>query len=176
MNESTRQEYEQLYLTQFDRLARKTGRELGNYMDGEEAVSIAFVQLWEVLQREDVENMDALFKTILSRRTVDVIRGRKDAPTGLSPCVSGEEGDEDDVEAEPMWALVPEPTFETVRFRRDFDAALRALDAPKRDAFITQELRGLTVREAAEVNHLPTMTQADRCEAARTFIREEITR
>jgi RNA polymerase sigma factor (sigma-70 family) len=65
-------------------------------------------------------------------------------------------------------------TLEAVEFQHDFDRALRALPAPERDAFILTQLRGLTVRDAADELDVSYRTVARRAEAARTLIREEI--
>lgn len=66
-------------------------------------------------------------------------------------------------------------TIEAVDFQHDFDRALRALPAPERDAFILTQLRGLTVRDAADELDVSYRTVARRAESARTLIREEIT-
>jgi RNA polymerase sigma factor (sigma-70 family) len=59
-------------------------------------------------------------------------------------------------------------------FSDDFDRAVRGLDGPERDAFILTDLRGLTVREAADVLDVSFKTVARRTDSARADIREEL--
>lgn len=77
----------------------------------------------------------------------------------------------------PQATLRPETSMsdlEEAEFRADFDLALRRLPAAERDALILTELRGLTVREAADVLDVHYATVSRRRQAALDFIREEI--
>lgn len=67
------------------------------------------------------------------------------------------------------------PNIETAILRADFDRALRRLPREQLEAFALVELRGLTEREASAVLGVPQSTVNWRCEAARTFLREELT-
>lgn len=60
-------------------------------------------------------------------------------------------------------------------FPSAFDAAVRGLEGPERDAYILTELRGLTLREAADVLDTSHITVHRRAEVARHIVREEIT-
>jgi len=65
-------------------------------------------------------------------------------------------------------------TGEAWRFGTDFDAAVRTLTTHERDAFTLTELRGLTVRKAADVLDTSRMTVHRRAESARVQLREEL--
>lgn len=65
-------------------------------------------------------------------------------------------------------------SFEDAEFHADFDTVLRELEEPERDAFILTELRGLTVREAADVLDTSKDTVHRRAERARLTVREEL--
>jgi DNA-directed RNA polymerase specialized sigma24 family protein len=58
--------------------------------------------------------------------------------------------------------------------RADFDRAFRLLPRAQQEAFALTELRGLTERETAEVLGIPQSTVNWRCEAARAYLREEL--
>ena len=77
---------------------------------------------------------------------------------------------------EPLeWVGTPPPlTPEDVEFRADFDSALRELPECERDAFILTELRGLTVREAADVLGVARSTVDDRVAAARARLKSAL--
>ena len=68
----------------------------------------------------------------------------------------------------------PYVTPDIARFRVDFDQALRGLPEADRDAFILTELRGLAVREAANLLGISKSEAATRAEAARIALREEL--
>lgn len=78
------------------------------------------------------------------------------------------------VEAQAVLSGVAIPGIETAIFRADFDRAVRQLPEDERSAFALTELRGLTVREAAGVLGESRSTIQRRCEAARTYLREEL--
>lgn len=64
---------------------------------------------------------------------------------------------------------------DTAIFRADFDRALRQLPWGQRAAFVLTELRGLTERETANVLGIDQATVNRRCEAARIFLKGELT-
>lgn len=66
------------------------------------------------------------------------------------------------------------PTIETAILRADFDRAFRRLPRRQQEAFALVELRGLSEKEAAGVLGVPKSTVNWRCEAARAFLREEL--
>lgn len=66
------------------------------------------------------------------------------------------------------------PNIETAIIRADFDRAFRRLPRTLQEAFALTELRGLTERETADVLGISQPTVNRRCEAARTFLREEL--
>lgn len=79
-----------------------------------------------------------------------------------------------DAEISPLYAGQVHMTIEGAMFRADFDRAFRRLPTPEAEAFALIELRGLTVRETAEVTGVPRQTIQRRCEAARNFLKEAL--
>lgn len=63
-------------------------------------------------------------------------------------------------------------TIRSALFAVDFDRAVRALDAPLRDAFILYHLRGVTEYEAARLLGIPAGTVVSRAELARKALAE----
>lgn len=169
------QEFEALYLSEFDRLARRAGRNVADEIEGEDIVARAFVELWEqdVLTGFDGDLTARLNARIMSR-CQDYWKKHRSKLGGLAPqTVQLADGEEDEL---PLLWMGEAPTPETVRFTQAFDGTLRGMPEAVRDAFILTELRGLTVHEAATVSHTSERTLARRVRAARNILREEIDR
>lgn len=145
----------------FDSAVAQARRILGDTAGAEDVATEAIVRVASNGQA------DTALPLIVYGLAVDEYRRRmKQVPSGLL-----------DVEPEvddQLARVVPE-TLDRAEFRADFDRAVRGLAESERAVFILTELRGLTVREAADVLGLPKSTVADRLQAARTFIREELT-
>jgi RNA polymerase sigma factor (sigma-70 family) len=163
--------FEQLYGSDFNRLARRYGRTLGSAADGEEVAGRAFIDLWAAINRQLVTDQRALLFTIADRRATDVLRERYQSglPRGLEPWEL--EGGE---ELPPVWAIIPPEDFDTVEFQTTFDAGLRSLPKDERDTFILTELRGASTAETAHLTDASVRTVERRRAAARTFIAKEL--
>lgn len=113
----------------------------------------------------DVGSADnALLNRIVDGLLIDAYRRRnlsREFPVGLLHELDGL--------ANGSYEIPEEPSFPD-----EFDEAVRGLGDPERDAFILTELRGLTVRETADVLDSSKSTVARRAEAATHSIREEI--
>lgn len=167
--------FEELYLTQFDRLARRAGRNVGDTIEGEDIVARAFVDLWELILQGFNGDLAARLNQRIQSRCADYWKKHRSKLGGLQPQLVRLETEEDERELPVLWTNAL-PTPETLRFTQSFDAAIRELPEDERGAFILTELRGLTVREAATVAHVPKTTLARHAEAARNLLREEIDR
>ncbi|MCZ2111325.1 MAG: sigma-70 family RNA polymerase sigma factor [Dehalococcoidia bacterium] len=66
------------------------------------------------------------------------------------------------------------PSIETAMFRADFDRAFRSLPRVEAEAFTATELRGLTLREAADVLDVHYATVSRRVDSARETLRKEL--
>lgn len=186
MTESARRQLDELYRYQADAVRRSVARKIGREQ-AEDLVSRAFVRLAEKMENEPVKDAPALLGTIVSGLVTDHYRAKKRQPVlvdfaGIEQEANRELAEDADPQdpfhtfaARVQDALtVPMPDDEDVRFRGDFNEALRALDTEERDAFILTELRGLPVRDAAEVLATSKDTVHRRAEAARTKLREEL--
>jgi RNA polymerase sigma factor (sigma-70 family) len=147
-------------------LARKVGRE-----NAEDIVGKAFTRLAEKLEDTPVKDGPALLGSIVSGLLIDHYRAMdfrraNETPVGLQTELDDELREQ---------RGVPTFTVDTYEFQKDFDSAIRGLDPDDRDAFIVTELRGLPVREAADVLATSKDTVHRRAEAARTIIRQEVT-
>jgi DNA-directed RNA polymerase specialized sigma24 family protein len=120
----------------------------------------SFVRLAEAMAAGRAEDPEALLPLITHGLIVDEQRAtyRRPSPVGL------------DVER-GVTGLTP---LSLATFADKFNEALRALPDDARDAFILTELRGLTVREAADILGVHYATVSRHSEAAITSLREEL--
>lgn len=132
----------------------------------EDITAQAFTRLGEKMVAGRAGDLEELLPLIVSGLVIDHQRAaaRRPQPVGLDRELRA-------VEPGLHWRSL-QPGLSD--FPVTFNQALRALPDNERDAFILTELRGLTVREAAAVLDAPRSTVADRAEAARNFLREEI--
>jgi RNA polymerase sigma-70 factor (ECF subfamily) len=130
----------------------------------EDVVMQSFAQLGEQMEREVIAQPRHMLQLITQRRITDSIRAKRDKPT--TP-YEAENTEQDSLGATGY--LAPDNAFPV-----DFDLALRALPQEEREAFILTELRGLTVREAADVLGTSKSDVDRRASSARTSIRKEL--
>ena len=120
----------------------------------------------ERLEDEPVKDAPALLGVIVNGMVQDYFRStgsrRREEPAGLAHDLA------ELADSRPL-------TYETHTFGTRFDSAVRELDPDDRDAYILTELRGLPEREAADVLGTSQPTVHRRAEAARTFVRKELT-
>jgi len=124
-----------------------------------------FVKLGEAMEQGRAECPRKLLPLILHGLVTDSIRQAARRPETLSL----EQIQEQQLPSGDTFLPIDQASLPT-----DFDVAVRGLPAPERDAFILTELRGLTVREAAEVLGI-SKSSVDRLDtAARATVREEL--
>jgi DNA-directed RNA polymerase specialized sigma24 family protein len=99
-------------------------------------------------------------------RTKTLRNRRQEEPIGLIP---------DLAELEESLATGRGLPLSLASFPEDFDYAVRGLPESERDAFILTDLRGLTVREAADVLDVSKSTVDRWADAARDLLGEELT-
>lgn len=131
----------------------------------EDVTMQAFTKLGESMERGNVRQPERLLTRIQQGLLIDTVR-EKDR----HPVVSFEEhlSDQDSLGAESFLSIEDAP------FPGDFDQAVRDLPEEERAAFILTELRGLTVREAADVLGTSKSDVDRRVSSARTSIRKEL--
>ena len=165
MTHAVQAAYADLYRSLYGPTMARVVHEIGNRESAEDVTAQAFIDLYLSLEREeDVGDLLARLNLIVQSRTRDHLRAKKrrqEDPVGLA------------TELDKLSNAWPLPE-RMATFPADFDLAIRGLSEPGRDTFILTELRGLSVREAAEVMGTPKSTVADRLQAARTLIREEL--
>lgn len=134
----------------------------------EDLTAETFVQLAAAYDRGSVTNGAAVLRSIAQRRLVDEIRHRQRVtPAGFLT--------EDDERIDDLVMPVVVPlSAATAEFRERFDAAVRQLPEPERDAFILTELRGLGDREAAPYLGVSHMTVHTRRKAATDMVRRAL--
>ena len=108
------------------------------------------------------------FKLIVHGLAVDAYRGiQKEQPWGSLT-------DREDLEDQLLFPY-PALTVEDVEFRADFDQAVRDIPVElDRQAFLLTTVRGLTLREAAEILDIDHMSVHRHAERARAQIKEAL--
>lgn len=108
------------------------------------------------------------FKLIVHGLAVDAYRAlQKEQPWGSLD-------DREDLEEDLLFRQ-PALTFEDVEFRADFDRAVREIPVElDRQAFLLTAVRGLTLREAAEILDIDHTSVHRHAERARAQIKEAI--
>lgn len=122
--------------------------------------------LIELVRKADVADHGALLGTIIDRRAANLIRAKKSrAKVELAA------GDTTDL------SILSENVHMTIDgaiFASDFDRALRGLPDDQRDAFILNELRGLTNYETAIHLGISPSTVAHRVALGKDALRKEL--
>ncbi len=173
-------QYEELFRDEYDGLVLYFTTKLSDPALAEDLAMESFAQL--IQAGDEVDEPEALLRTIAKRRLVDTIRKREAAPEFLSWEALGED-EEALVAAGLVYNLTDDDRDESVvlvgekeraAFRAKFDEAVRRLDPIDRDAFILTELRGLDTTEAGELLDLDQTRVSRRASAARAQIRKEL--
>lgn len=164
MTEAARKQLDELYRFQADAVTRSLSRRVGQH-NAEDIVSQAFIKLAEKLEHTSIRDAPALLGTIIAGLEKDFYRGRDARGEVL---IAPEEFQEPDQLGN--LGISHALTYEDQHFTTGFDSAVRRLEGVDRDAFVLTELRGLTVREAADVLDTSKDTVHRRAEAARTSI------
>lgn len=135
--------------------------------DAEEVSQDALIALVKLVEAGKVREADApaMLITIVDRRAADRARANKRRAKVEKPS-----GNTDDLSVLGQRFI----TIEDNLFTADFDAALRALPAEERDAFILYQLRGVSQYEAASLLDIPADTVVSRAERAASMIRKEL--
>lgn len=154
----------QVWMDEYDNVRSQAQRMLRDPAAAEDVAMQAFVKLGERMERGTVDRPAALLQTLLHGLTVDLIRSA-DARPKLVPL---EDADNHAGVRRPFLGV------DQASLPSDFNAAVRGLPEPERDAFILTELRGLTVREAAEVMDTSKSSVDRLAQSALTTIREEL--
>ena len=163
----------ELYETEDARVFNIARRVLGDDVGAEEVMAQTFARLAERVERDGADYREPddwreLLGLFAHGLAIDEYRRRQRDPLPLGHAADMEHLFEHELPlGRPM-------TLERAEFHVDFDRALRGLPAPERDAFILTELRGLSVRDAADALGGHYRTVARRAEAARTLIRKEL--
>lgn len=178
MEENIQTQFDTLYRDHRKALLRLARTRLRLRTPGlaEDVVDEVFMRLWdEMLDGNAPDDPVAWLESKVAQearneRRSTTTRWDREVPAGsmedIAELIEGKEEDE--------WFEHPDLTLEDIEFRTDFDAALRELPEADRQAFILTELRGLTVREAADVLSSDKTSIARQAEAARTYIRREL--
>ena len=131
----------------------------------EDVLQDALIELVNKHQRS-VSNPGALLGTIIDRRAANLIRAKRKRAKVELPA-----GDTADLS---ILSENRHMTIEGAIFASDFDRALRGLTEDERDAFIINELRGLTNYESALHLGIPPSTVAYRVDRAKSTLRKEL--
>lgn len=164
--ESAHEWYDRLYRSERPELLRLARQRLRRWGRPEDVVDDVFLRLWDMLLDGVVPESpeewlrEKVAHRARNQRRAEVTRWRRETPVGL---MYDEEYDR-----------YPPLDLDTLEFRRDFDAAVRALPEPERDAFILTELRGLSARAASGYLGTSPDTAERRAGAAHTLIRKEL--
>jgi len=159
---------EQLYAELYSGAMRNMWRHHSlQHADREDVLLASFVELIRTMERGYVGDPGALLHTIANRRAIDAVRANV-TRLNLEIPVGGT--------AELGWVEENQSRFlnRMPFFEGDFDQAVRDLPEEERDAYILTELRGLSQVAAADVLGVSQPTMSRRLDAARDFIREEI--
>ena len=160
MTDAAQRQYVTLYRESFRPTTARVAKDVGSWADAEEIVTEAYVALYRQLEHGyDVGDQLARLNLIIANKTKNFYRWKSRHPEDPAGLVR-----------EEWFGHAPDRPF----FADTFDTGVRGLPEPQRDPFILTELRGLTVREAADVLEIPSSTLEDRLQAARTYIREEL--
>lgn len=170
MEENIHAKFDTLYREHRAELTKLARRRLRLRTPGlaEDVVDEAFMRLWD--EAEWPEDPLAWLEEKVANearneRRDTILRWNRETPAGSMEDIA------ELIEGEQDMRPHPPDTIETAEFRSDLDAAVRETPDDQAQAFILTELRGLTVREAADVMASDKTTIARQAEAARTYIR-----
>jgi RNA polymerase sigma factor (sigma-70 family) len=148
----------------FERATRQAQRVLGDIHSSEDVAAEAVTRL---IAGKDPDYLGIIVHGL----AVDEYRRRgREVPSGNLGGSDDRRGLLDTDHLPHVQYLTPEAD----RFRRGFDAGVRALPDAEREAFLLTAVRGLTVREAEDVLGTPKSEVHRRAETARTFLKESL--
>lgn len=141
--------------------------------DHDDILQDSLISLTRRLDAGEPDDPAALLAAIIDFRAMDKARQNKSRSDLETPIGGMDELSHAEENGTFVPALAPPDAGRNI-FATEFDQSVRGLPTAQRETFILCELRGLTIREAAQYLNLPKSTVADRLADARDAIKMEV--